>query len=949
MMIFPTKRKRDPRQSRWRGQGILEFALILPILLMLVLGIIELGRAFQAWIVVSNAARTGVRFGVTGSYDKTKYCTGSPAPADLDGDGLVCDQEDNKADRDAEIDYARLQSIYNAVESAELGIVLDRSVTNPSTPGYIHTTVCSFVNGPQNNQYNPPPADNCQQPGPDGVLNTADDIIADDPGNPEEGPTRLLVSVTFQHPVIAPIISSIMPALTLHAERTGYLENFRVARVLAIPPNPNVPTVTPAPTDTPPPPTATPTPDCNNYVLGAFQYYGSGLMEIPVSNYDWNDAQVESVSIDWQYAEDFGNLVRGRNISVDFMQWDDLRRSDYGSNGNPAFDWNNLRRVITTDGNGGSRFRTPPAVSVNPIPADRNDFPAGSTRYIRMDFDNQWRDWQNDLLDSDYGVTITFTNGCVLNRPATPRPIPTRTPTPTPLPACEGITSLPGPMLDPADGWFGQDIGTTNTGTSIEEAAIMADANPQRQVRICGSGADIWGNSDGFRYVARLSGDGIMEFQARLIAFSANNSWAKVGLMVRSATNPSAAHAHMLASYSNGRRYQYRRYNGSSTGSRSSGSYTLPVWLKVRKVGRDVYGFISQDGVNWTYASHYIIEDLNTDYYLGFAVTAHDNSRLATAIFDNVRLTTPSAGSCQYNEDGFGAVILEAEHFMSSTTGSSGDTWVGTTNYLGYSGDGAMIALPNDGTNTRLNLTGPRMDYPINFQTTGEYYVIIRGQADSNGRASSNDSIHIGVDGVGLTNASGYGLTGFRSGQWRWRTGWGSPWNDFAIINITTPGVHTLNIWMREDGAIVDRIFILSKDMYNGLYGVTPWLSSVDNWIDGIAWENPGWDASCSGYVIPSPTPTPTPSPTATSTSTPDCTNNACTATPTPIPTKTPTPIPTKTPTSPPTNTPRPTRTPTPTRTFTPGGPTITPTPTNTAPPTNTPTSTPTNTPPFGG
>ncbi|RME37236.1 MAG: hypothetical protein D6794_07305, partial [Deltaproteobacteria bacterium] len=456
----------------------------------------------------------------------------------------------------------------------------------------------------------------------------------------------MLVSVTFQHPVIAPIISSIQPSFTLHAERTGYLENFRVARVLAIPPNPNVPTVTPAPTDTPPPPTATPTPDCNNYVLGPFQYYGSGLLEIPVSNYDWNDAQVQDISIDWQYVEDFGNQVRGRNPSVDFMQWDDLRRSDYGSGGNPSWSWSNLRRVVSTDGNGGSRFHTPPATSVNPIPNDRNDFPAGSTRYIRMDFDGEWSNWQNDILDSDYGVTINFTNGCTLNRPATPRPIPTRTPTPTPLPACEGTTSLPGPMLPPTDGWFAQDIGTTTTGTSIEEAAIMADASPPRQLRVCGSGADIWGSSDGFRYVARLSSDGIMEFTTRLVAFTANNSWAKVGLMVRSATNPSAANGFMLVSYSNGKRFQYRRYNGSSTSSTSSGSYTLPVWLKVRKIGRDIYGFISQDGVNWNYVRHYIVDDISTDYYLGFAVTAHNNSQLATAIFDNVSLTTPSAGSC---------------------------------------------------------------------------------------------------------------------------------------------------------------------------------------------------------------------------------------------------------------------------------------------------------------
>lgn len=47
--------------SRERGATAVEFALILPILLLLVLGIIEFGRAYQAQTTLSNAARDGVR------------------------------------------------------------------------------------------------------------------------------------------------------------------------------------------------------------------------------------------------------------------------------------------------------------------------------------------------------------------------------------------------------------------------------------------------------------------------------------------------------------------------------------------------------------------------------------------------------------------------------------------------------------------------------------------------------------------------------------------------------------------------------------------------------------------------------------------------------------------------------------------------------------------------
>lgn len=44
-----------------RGAAAVEFAILLPLLLMLVLGTIEFGRAYNAQITLTNAAREGVR------------------------------------------------------------------------------------------------------------------------------------------------------------------------------------------------------------------------------------------------------------------------------------------------------------------------------------------------------------------------------------------------------------------------------------------------------------------------------------------------------------------------------------------------------------------------------------------------------------------------------------------------------------------------------------------------------------------------------------------------------------------------------------------------------------------------------------------------------------------------------------------------------------------------
>lgn len=50
-------------KHRERGQSLVETAVVLPILLLLVVAIVDFGRAFDAYIILTNAAREGARFG----------------------------------------------------------------------------------------------------------------------------------------------------------------------------------------------------------------------------------------------------------------------------------------------------------------------------------------------------------------------------------------------------------------------------------------------------------------------------------------------------------------------------------------------------------------------------------------------------------------------------------------------------------------------------------------------------------------------------------------------------------------------------------------------------------------------------------------------------------------------------------------------------------------------
>ncbi|HQJ51071.1 MAG: TadE-like protein [Chloroflexi bacterium ADurb.Bin180] len=56
-----------------RGQEMVEAAFILPILILLLLIVVDLGRAFYTYITVIDAAREGARYGVA-SQDSADIC-----------------------------------------------------------------------------------------------------------------------------------------------------------------------------------------------------------------------------------------------------------------------------------------------------------------------------------------------------------------------------------------------------------------------------------------------------------------------------------------------------------------------------------------------------------------------------------------------------------------------------------------------------------------------------------------------------------------------------------------------------------------------------------------------------------------------------------------------------------------------------------------------------------
>lgn len=76
-------RHRDHRRSR--GQSLVEFALVLPVILLFVLTTVDFGRLFYSWVVLNNSARVGANYAAANP--NGPFTSGSTYGTDLNIEG----------------------------------------------------------------------------------------------------------------------------------------------------------------------------------------------------------------------------------------------------------------------------------------------------------------------------------------------------------------------------------------------------------------------------------------------------------------------------------------------------------------------------------------------------------------------------------------------------------------------------------------------------------------------------------------------------------------------------------------------------------------------------------------------------------------------------------------------------------------------------------------------
>lgn len=316
-------RNRNKKGRFGKAQAMVEFALVLPILLAVIVGLIEFGRLFYTWLIIENSTRFGIRYATAGSYN-VAYCP---------PDGTPCSDPDPNDERD-EIKIAREPSIRDETLRMIVGFYYNQSLAQTDI-NYLNVTVCSdetrFI-----------------EPRMGSLTQYAGCTVAENAGDPG---ARVFVATDYNFTFIVLNAFDIGPDMIhIASYRSGVNEAFNIADIVQVPGNSGNPgggfidyTATPTKTDTPTPtstptrtntptatktrtptttrtptmtrtPTSTPLPSCSLIDIDRTRF-NSDNFEARVLNDNMATAYLTSSTLTWLPSP----LVGGRTF--DYAQW----------------------------------------------------------------------------------------------------------------------------------------------------------------------------------------------------------------------------------------------------------------------------------------------------------------------------------------------------------------------------------------------------------------------------------------------------------------------------------------------------------------------------------------------------------------------------------------------------------------------------------------------------
>ncbi|MFQ5611021.1 MAG: TadE/TadG family type IV pilus assembly protein [Anaerolineae bacterium] len=345
--------------------------------------------------------------------------------------------------------------------------------------------------------------------------------------------------------------------------------------------------------------------------------------------------------------------------------------------------------------------------------------------------------------------------------------------------------------------WQKTDFGNATPSTVTESGGTLI---------LDSEGSSTWQSNDnngGLTFLhQQVSGD--FDMRVRILDIPGLSQWSKAGLEVRESLNGNSPKIDLALTRDNGLQAAWR--DGGSSPSYPPAPYNgtvaagAPVWVRITRIG-DVFSYYyvpnassstPPTNADWIFRGSKEVS-MTDPVYVGLFNASYSSNNNDSSTFDDFHVCVDPASeeSCGEVQETGGQVVISAVNYVTSID-RSGKTWANTSQ------DGLVgkEASPDTGTNNNSNYqnTSPELQYQVDFNTTGTYYVWVLGW----GPNGSGDSVHVGLNGNPSASSDRISTfpTGSASPGWSKNTMDGPP----ATISIASAGSHTINVWMREDG-----------------------------------------------------------------------------------------------------------------------------------------------------
>jgi hypothetical protein len=202
---------------------------------------------------------------------------------------------------------------------------------------------------------------------------------------------------------------------------------------------------------------------------------------------------------------------------------------------------------------------------------------------------------------------------------------------------------------------------------------------PTGTYTITATGADIWNTEDQFHYTFKtLTGAG--SITAQVLSVDNTDPWAKAGVMIRETLGAGSKFAAVYITPGSGCSFQGRTdtdvaaVSDSAVRTAEQQAIAAPYWVKLE---RDIIGNFSasysSNGSNWipmSWGPQNI--SMNTNVYIGLALTSHNNNATCQATFSNVTMTGNISGQWTNQDVGIDSNGAEPLYVaISNSTGTS--------------------------------------------------------------------------------------------------------------------------------------------------------------------------------------------------------------------------------------------------------------------------------------